>query len=158
MHMSTTSGGQVGGPCPLDDTWTISLSNRRWVEFPRCPSPRTRHGMIMVSDWKHSQSAVKTSWFNCLVYWSHPCTRHHQHGDALCTTSTQWVCMKVCVSAMEAVLSVNKLLWGCLYVARLLETQDDSIVGNHKGMYVWLIDGAIFVSLCVCMPVIITLY
>ena len=53
-------------------------------------------------------------------------------------------------------LSVNKLLWGCLCVARLLQTQDDRVVGNHKRMCVLIIivrvDGAISVSLCIHVP------
>ena len=47
-HTYLFSGGQVGGPCPLRDSWIISLTNRKWVEFPQCPSPRTRHAMVAV--------------------------------------------------------------------------------------------------------------
>jgi len=39
------SGGQVGGPCPLQDTWRITLEGGVWEELPQCPSPR--NGAVM---------------------------------------------------------------------------------------------------------------
>ena len=34
------SGGQAGGPCPLDDTWLLHRSNGSWEQLTSCSLPR----------------------------------------------------------------------------------------------------------------------
>lgn len=33
------SGGQVGGPCPLEDSWLFKSSSSTWSKLPSCPEP-----------------------------------------------------------------------------------------------------------------------
>ena len=41
----------MGGPCPIEDSWTISLRGNNsgvWQEYPICPSARTRAVLVQV--------------------------------------------------------------------------------------------------------------
>ena len=33
------SGGQAGGPCPLEDSWVFNSSNNLWSRLPSCTLP-----------------------------------------------------------------------------------------------------------------------
>ena len=43
------SGGQVGGPCPLGDSWILDSETGVWESFATCVTPAVRASMIMVS-------------------------------------------------------------------------------------------------------------
>ena len=38
--LSIHSGGQVGGPCPIDDSWVLHLSNGSWQPLSSCSLAR----------------------------------------------------------------------------------------------------------------------
>ena len=43
------SGGQVGGPCPLQDSWLFDLDSAEWTSFSICPLSAVRPNMAAVS-------------------------------------------------------------------------------------------------------------
>lgn len=43
-------GGQVGGPCPLEDSWLLSLEDGDWELIHECPTPRIGGVMVQLGE------------------------------------------------------------------------------------------------------------
>ena len=57
MCVFVYSGGQVGGPCPLQDAWMLGAEDGEWESLSSCAFPVVRSSMIAVSQLLHTREA-----------------------------------------------------------------------------------------------------
>lgn len=54
IYLSLHSGGQVGGPCPLEDTWLFQSFDNSWSRLSSCAPPTRFSSFVPLNLQSHN--------------------------------------------------------------------------------------------------------